>query len=326
MLFDTHPLYIRGLLVDLKTVIEDINSLNRAQEDRVQLLQEAYKEHERHKLQQMRHNINSTINTFSRIPLTTYSASDNTIKEQTNMSIINFLDDFDNNILKELNAMKDEVIKIKHSITKSIKKCTGLQNYLTLLYETIPKIGYNKELRLIVTIKCGDTIQQALAVLGKSGNVFTVQEKSEHSVRIPSDSNTCWISAICVLPHGQVLVVDWGNKKVKLLNKQFQVVSHWDSIDTPQDICKITRSEVAVTVDGIKTHKIHFFIVIKNHLIPGRYLELEHSCRGITHHQGILFICSGSAAYTYSLIGKLVCRIYEDQSSGLTGTNHVGTL
>ncbi|KAH3879183.1 hypothetical protein DPMN_003085 [Dreissena polymorpha] len=52
--------------------------------------------------------------------------------------------------------------------------------------------------------------------------------KSVHNVKMPSDSETCCITAVCALPNGQVLVADYFNKRVKLLNQQYHVVSHLD--------------------------------------------------------------------------------------------------
>ncbi|XP_052229186.1 uncharacterized protein LOC127843152 [Dreissena polymorpha] len=149
-----------------------------------------------------------------------------------------------------------------------------------------------------------------ISVQGNPAKVFTVKGKSEHNVFIPSDSETCLINAICVLPDGQVLVADSGNQKVKLLNQQFQVVSHCGVTAWPWDMCVITPSEVAVSVN----HGIQFITVNKTQLVPARKVQLEHDCKGIAHHQMDLFITSRKALYKYSLSGNLVCILYEDVS------------
>ncbi|KAH3894345.1 hypothetical protein DPMN_018501 [Dreissena polymorpha] len=115
--------------------------------------------------------------------------------------------------------MKDEVISIKESVKSSIHKCTSLHNDLSHFHEIVQKIGDNKELCLIASIKCKHIIQQALTLLGTPGKVFNVQSNTEHTVRIPSDLNVCHISGICVLTDRQVLVADFKNTNVKLLNQ-----------------------------------------------------------------------------------------------------------
>ncbi|KAH3897631.1 hypothetical protein DPMN_021824 [Dreissena polymorpha] len=143
-------------------------------------------------------------------------------------------------------------------------------------------------------------------------HVFTVNGKSVHNVKMPSDSHTCWIAAICALKDGQVLVADQQNYKVKLLNRQYQVVSHWDVVARPRDMCLITPSEVAVAVDDrVNTHEVQFITVNQSQLTPGRKFQLQHCCYVIAHLMGDLFITSGTALFKYSPSGKQVCRLYE---------------
>ncbi|KAH3894344.1 hypothetical protein DPMN_018500 [Dreissena polymorpha] len=89
-------------------------------------------------------------------------------------------------------------------------------------------------------------------------------------------------------------------------------------------MCQITPSEVAVAVNytASNIHEVQFITVSQSQLTPGRKLELQHRCIGIAHHQGELFICSGTALFKYTLNGKQVCRLYEDRSFDYTGKNH----
>ncbi|XP_052274345.1 uncharacterized protein LOC127874187 [Dreissena polymorpha] len=174
--------------------------------------------------------------------------------------------------------------------------------------------------RLIESMKANTDIEQylsklsGLARLVLRNHVLTVHGKSKHTVRITSDSKQCFITAICVLPDGQVLVADRDNERVKLLNQQYQVVSHWDVNDGIWDMCQITPSEVAVAVNN----EVQFITVSQSQLAKGRKLKLQHYCTGIALHQGDLYICSRTALYKFTLSGKLVCRLYEDTSSDWT--------
>ncbi|KAH3815353.1 hypothetical protein DPMN_143875 [Dreissena polymorpha] len=119
-------------------------------------------------------------------------------------------------------------------------------------------------------------------------------------------------------------MADYKNHKVKKLNQQYQVVSHWEVTANIYDMCLITPSEVAVVVNenANNTHEVQFIKVTKSQLTPGRKLKLQHECSGIAHHQGELFITSGTAVFKYTLTGKLVCRLYEDRSADYTCKNH----
>ncbi|KAH3835581.1 hypothetical protein DPMN_108935 [Dreissena polymorpha] len=197
-------------------------------------------------IEQMCGNLNTYIDECDNNYVGTSGGNEQYLKEEMCRNVVSIVNEFDNITAKELNEMKDEVIRIKGSVTSSIHKCTTLHNDLSQFHESFQKIGDNKELCLIASIKCKHIIQQALTQLGKSGKAFNVQRKSVHNVRIPSDSYSCYITGICALPDGQVLVADYNNKRVKLLNQQYQVVSHWDVTAKPWDICQITPSEVAV--------------------------------------------------------------------------------
>ncbi|KAH3797987.1 hypothetical protein DPMN_151577 [Dreissena polymorpha] len=267
-------------------------------------------------IEQMCGNLNTYIDECDNNSVGTSGGNEQYLKEEICMNVVSIVNEFDNITAKELNEMKDEVISIKWSVTSSIHKCTSLHNDLSQFHEIVKKIGDHKELCLIASIKCKHIIQQALTLLGKSGKAFNVQSNTKHNVRIPSDSDVCCISGICVLTDGQVLVADYYNKRVKLLNQQYQVMSHCDVTEYVRDMCQITPSEIAVAVDDdSNTHNVQFITVTQSQLTLGRKLELQHTCIGIDHHEGELFICSGTALFKYTLSGKQVCRLYEDESA-----------
>ncbi|KAH3862344.1 hypothetical protein DPMN_025310 [Dreissena polymorpha] len=289
-----------------------IKSLQINQEASVQSLQRTYKKHGAVMIEQLHGNLNTNIDKYCKISVGFISGKK--LKEKMCWSVLSILNEFDNITVKELNEIKEEVISIKGSVTSSIYKCTSLHNDLSQFHEIVKKIGDNKELCLIASIKCKHIIQQALTLLGKSGKAFNVQSNTKHNVRIPSDSHECFITGICVLTDGQVLVADRENKRFKLLNQQYQVVSHCDVTVYVRDMCQITPSEVAVAVndDYSNTHNVQFITVTQSQLTLGRKLELQHTCIGIDHHEGELYICSGTALFKYTLSGKQLCRLYED--------------
>ncbi|KAH3881817.1 hypothetical protein DPMN_005744 [Dreissena polymorpha] len=279
-------------------------------------------------IEQMRGNLNTYIDECDNNSVGTSGGNEQYLKEEMCRSVLSIMNEFDNITANELNEMKDEVISLKRSVKSLIHKCTSLHNDLSQFLEIVQKIGDNKELCLIASIKCKHTIQQALTLLGKSGKVFNAQSKTEHTVRIPSDIHLCYITGICVLTDGQVLVADLHNQNVKLLNQQYQVVSHC-GVTRPWHMCQITPSEVAVAVniDNIsELNWVQFITVTQRQLTPGRKLKFRHECTGIAHHQGELFICSRTKLYKYTLNGKQVCIIYEDRSSAYTGKNYGGFI
>ncbi|KAH3879328.1 uncharacterized protein LOC127875237 [Dreissena polymorpha] len=315
-LTNTQPSGLEGLSVELETVLGEIKTLQISQEASIQSLQRTYNEHREVMIEQMCGNLNTYIDECDNNSVGTSGGNEQYLKEEICRNVVSIVNEFDNITAKELNEMKDEVISIKGSVTSSIHKCTSVHNDLSQFHEIVPKIGDHKQLCLIASIKCKHIIQQALTLLGKSGKAFNVQSNTKHNVRIPSDSDKCLITGICVLTDGQVLVADRRNERFKLLNQQYQVVSHCGVAEYVRDMCQITPSVVAVAVDDYNnTHNVQFITVTQSQLTLGRKLELQHGCTGITCHQGDLFICSGTALFKYTLYGKQVCRLYEDRSS-----------
>ncbi|KAH3715708.1 hypothetical protein DPMN_058420 [Dreissena polymorpha] len=156
-----------------------------------------------------------------------------------------------------------------------------------------------------------------LTVVGNADQVMRIDGKSEYDVGVQGES-TCRIS----LPSGQVLVLDSNNKKVKLLNQQYQLASHCNVSGEPRCMCQITPSEVGVNAGK----EVQFIKLNNNQLVKDRKLTFQHECLGISSHQGDMFVTSGSELYNYSLSGKLVSKLRQDKSNTQTGKKHIGFI
>ncbi|XP_052248283.1 uncharacterized protein LOC127856229 isoform X2 [Dreissena polymorpha] len=194
--------------------------------------------------------------------------------------------------------LKENSVQVESSLTFLAN--SDVQQYLSIL----SGLG-----RIVLSTK-------ALSVLGDADQVFTVQEKSKYDVSLPSDTEKSFtISAICVLSDDQILVADCTNKRVKLLNHQYQVGSHCDLNASPNDMCQITSSEVAVAVGA----GVQFVSVKGEHLVKGTQLQFQHRCNGIAHNLQDLYLTSDTALYKYSMKGDLMNKVYEDTSGNNTG-------
>ncbi|KAH3792050.1 hypothetical protein DPMN_145539 [Dreissena polymorpha] len=156
---------------------------------------------------------------------------------------------------------------------------------------------------------------ESLSLAINPDQVLHVKRKTQYNVNISEDKGLfCYIMGICSLPGGQVIVADRHNNRVKMLNQHYDVSSHCDVSGPPFDICQITSSEVAVTVDKA----VQFISVINQKLKNGRKVQLPHNACGIAFHQGALYVTSGIAIYHYTLTGSLVKKLYEDASGSFT--------
>jgi len=283
-------------------------------------LKVSYKEHERLIVDGLRVNIVSYLRECETSTVnTTHKHMQYPISEMRE-EIKYLLADFEKSTIKE----KKEELNLKQAPLKVVRNsCIRLHYELFHLHVAIPKVLGKPELSFIASKKCLENIQQSNMFIKEnvSNHVFTVNGKSVHNVKMQGDSYTCRITAVCALPNGQVLVADYHNKRVKLLNQQYCVVSHLDVRYWPRDMCLITPTEVAVAMSN---KEVQFITVSQSQLAKGR--TLQHYCTGIAHNQGDLYICSGTALYKFTLSGELVCRLYEDSSADFTGKNHGGFI
>ncbi|KAH3776940.1 uncharacterized protein LOC127843632 [Dreissena polymorpha] len=259
-----------------------------------------------------------------------------------------YLDELENATLKELDKIRT---RFQTSLKKDVDICSRLKDELQELGEAVQGLcdKSKKEMEFIAGWKCLDKIQECETYLKESpvkipssmnfkanidieqylskmsglgsievmnpNQVLKVKRKSEYNIQISSDTNLpCFITGICILPSGHVIVVDYKNKRVKLFDQQYNVVSHCDVSGDLLDICLITSSSVAVTVDS----DVQFISVRKGQLINERRIRLPHGAAGIAHHHETLFVTSVSSLYHYTLTGTLIKKLYEDKGGGIT--------
>ncbi|KAH3819912.1 uncharacterized protein LOC127881637 [Dreissena polymorpha] len=294
---------------NLQTIEDELHKVKSKQEGRIQSIEESCRE----KLHEIRD-----------------------LKKKLNAA----LDELENITLKELDAIRTS---LQICLKKDVDNCSRLKDDLQTLSEAVNSLcdKSRKDLEFIVSRKCQDKIQESDSYLKENpvkvqssiifrantdieqylskqfslGRILdsmqslTVTRKSEYILRIPSDRVQDFeITGICSLPSGQVIVADFNNNKLKLLDQHYKVSIHCDVSYSPTSICQITSSEVAVTMNK----DVQFISVSNGQLVNGRKFSLQHDVKGIAHHQGALYITSGAALYHYTLTGSLVKKLYED--------------
>ncbi|XP_052276530.1 uncharacterized protein LOC127875769 isoform X2 [Dreissena polymorpha] len=201
-------------------------------------MQGSYAEFERNKVKTMRLNIQSFLVQCDDTSMNETFENVEYILDEIRQKVNLLLTDFENGSIKE---HKEELKLNQAPLISVIKTCIRHHGELLPLHKAMQKVKYQPELSLIAHYKCLDKIQQCEIYMNEnfSDELFSVKGVvSKYKVRIFRDSDTCNITAVCALPDGQVLVADWQNDKVKLLNQQYQVVDFnmYDLLMLPQ--CK----------------------------------------------------------------------------------------
>ena len=133
---------------------------------------------------------------------------------------------------------------------------------------------------LCLNLKCLCYRVQAVSLQG----IYNVKKDDEKYV--------CEISDICQFTDDITLIVDEKNKSVKKLGVNYYITAYLKLIDAPFGICKVDTKEVAVTLGSKKTVQM---ISVKKKLTPKKYFKVNDTCRGITHCEGLFYICCGGS-------------------------------
>ncbi|KAH3720621.1 hypothetical protein DPMN_063523 [Dreissena polymorpha] len=95
--------------------------------------------------------------------------------------------------------------------------------------------------------------------VSKPDQIIKVKSSKKYSVKIEGEKGICYITGICETASGELLITDWQNNKVKLLDQTYKVVAHCDLPGGHLSMCSIDSCLVAVTVDY---KEVHFIRVI----------------------------------------------------------------
>ncbi|XP_052265573.1 uncharacterized protein LOC127868045 [Dreissena polymorpha] len=323
---------VKMMSVDLKqlsnkiqTILDEINKLKRAQEDNMQSVEGSYSE-KLEEIRDLRKKLNAALDELEKTTLKELDEIRTTLQ-------ISLKKDVDNcsRLKDELQQLSEAVQGLCNKSKKEMefiasRKCLDKihesetylrENPVNVKSSLIFQANTDIELYLSQLSSLGWIVDsmQSLTLKMNPDKVMTVKRKFEYNVKIPSDINQTCIIGICSLPSGYVIVTDYNNKNVKLLDKSYNVSGHCDVSGPPCDICLITSCEVAVTIGGTC---VQFISVSNGQLVNGRKLQLQHNAVGIAHHQGALYITSRTALYHYTLTGTLVKKIYEDAGGAVT--------
>ncbi|XP_060590719.1 uncharacterized protein LOC132745763 [Ruditapes philippinarum] len=140
---------------------------------------------------------------------------------------------------------------------------------------------------------------------------YKIKSTKEINVKLSNDKLEGYISDICRLPDGTILLTDCYNNKVKRLNTNDSVENVYDFDTRTTGICSVSNSEVAVKLNN---NKIQIFSVGSS-LSKGRTIDIQHGGQlGLTMFCGDLWSSASNDVNVYSTSSNLVKSIVNDQN------------
>ncbi|XP_052794972.1 uncharacterized protein LOC128228002 [Mya arenaria] len=150
---------------------------------------------------------------------------------------------------------------------------------------------------------------------------FTTKATHIHNLRT-KDEKACCIKGICELQTGEIVLADCANDKMKVLNREFKIVTTLNLPQHTENMCIVGGNEVALAVDDAKKkHEVHFITIDKYNDFDTRYISkftVAHYCNAVSFRNDYVYVGSESSVYLYSKKGEFIKIVY--QALGLANT------
>lgn len=160
---------------------------------------------------------------------------------------------------------------------------------------------------------------RVLGMFSHQQEVFAGSYLERHDVSTADEFKECDMFGSTLLSDGRLMLTDWNNKKVKLVDTAFNVVDQIIVPGHPDDICSINPEEAAVSMT---MQKIVQFINLVPKMSLIRTINTEEHCRGIAYYDGHIYVvCGGFKNEGY---GKLVIYTISGELVKTIETNNAG--
>ena len=303
-----------------KTTIDNFNALNK----NISKLQES-REHDlrtlsggaencRDRVKQFREELIAQLDSMEAKSLSDISILETQeqepIVQQVNIckSAMNRLDDDNRNLQ----------LAIERADTRSIFMCNIQLSHavtsLTTITEEITKEVYQPH----ISFECNPAISfegnQSLGMVKcntsripqqKGFDEMSVTAGNKINVKLQSDAKDAFISGSTFLSSGELILCDWYNKKLKLLDKNLQMKESIDVPGSPWDVAPVNHHQVIVT---FPYNKYSQFIQVTPSLALGHKVDLGMQCWSVAVSRESIYLSFNDSGECkigiYDLTGK----------------------
>ncbi|XP_060573283.1 uncharacterized protein LOC132731173 [Ruditapes philippinarum] len=154
----------------------------------------------------------------------------------------------------------------------------------------------------------------------KRDKMYVVKRKKQVNIKHVNDRETCYIYGSCFTDDGLLILADYENKSLKLIDMSSESIKHRLDFDVPpQTICQISKKDFAVSLDNQTIQ----FVTIGDKLVTTKQLKLDHYCYGLAYKDNKLFISDeNTALYIHDMNGTMLQKTTTDkQGSAIFSSN-----
>ncbi|XP_045167057.2 tripartite motif-containing protein 66-like [Mercenaria mercenaria] len=110
-------------------------------------------------------------------------------------------------------------------------------------------------------------------------------------VKATNESAVCWITGLARLSSDEILLADYNNQSLKILNvRDNAIISRYQTVGSPWDVSVINTETIAAT---LPSEGNILFVNTKNGLSESHSLKVRNNCRGIDHRNGVIGLAYG---------------------------------
>ena len=303
-----------------KTTIDNSNVLNK----NISTLQESREndlstlslgaENCRDRVKQFREELSAKLNSMEAKSLSDISILDTqeqeTIVQQLNIckSAMNRLDDDNMNLQLAIErADTRSIFMCNFQLSQAVTSLTTITEEITkevtqphISFECNPAISFAGDQDL-GTVKCHTSRTPQM----KGFDEMSITAGNKMNVKLQSDAEDAFISGSTFLSSGELVLCDYYNKKLKLLDKSLQMKESIDVPEMPWDVAPVNQHQVIVTFPFKQYLQ---FIQVTPSFALGHKVDLGIECRGVAVSREsiyISFVDSGECKIgIYDITGK----------------------
>ncbi|KAL4221371.1 hypothetical protein ACF0H5_019630 [Mactra antiquata] len=154
-------------------------------------------------------------------------------------------------------------------------------------------------------------------------DIYQMKGSQNINIKVNGDSKTCSSAGCCLTFDNQLLVTDYTNHKLKLINTDTMTVEDDCQLDSaPYGVCCINDSEAAIACSDNKIQLVSF----GTKMTLTRQIKTSHVCYGITTRNDKIYVTdNGSSLYIYDMSGNLLQTISQDNAGNklISHSRHV---
>lgn len=205
-----------------------------------------------------------------------------------------------NNKTSKQNEQVNESIKEANSVFKS----NSVKNAEELLEKTDKQYVFEANTDLQNTLEdphvFGKLNLFSLVVTPKKKRIFgKIDQQADITVRTKSDKADCDIKGCDVLSSGKLVLADWANKKIKVLDTEGKVIADEKELEAlPSDIAVLPVDKIAVT---LPSKRVVLLMSTVGNLEVVQTISIRGECTGITYLPDFIFVVCRSPKFVYIL-------------------------